>query len=230
MEGPDTHVVTRDHAQLKRDLAGGYRYHFPGGLPPTNDYNEVRNRFVRFLTRRNNITFAGASQAVKKRVVILMSLATQYTVSLGQNAIATSMARPGDNPMIFAIPVLGGPGPDLRFAKDPAGNIRLTVTQSTNAQMVIDNRDPQHPVHHHMPAGSTFKFQITITLPEENLSELAEADWTHYDRKAVNDFDGTMDDRVALIPEPCRFKGTVDFLFHLDEAQAPAQANAPAKA
>ena len=24
--------------------------------------------------------------------------------------------------------------------------------------------------------------------------------------------DGTMDDRVALIPEPCRFKGTVDFV------------------
>ncbi len=28
--------------------------------------------------------------------------------------------------------------------------------------------------------------------------------------------DGTMDDRVALISEPCRFKGTVDFVIHLD--------------
>ena len=69
---------------------------------------------------------------------------------------------------------------------------------------------------------------MTITLPADNLAELEEADWAHYDRKAVNDFDGTMDGRVALIPEPCRFKGTVDFLFHLDEAQAPA--NAPAQA
>ena len=94
--------------------------------------------------------------------------------------------------------------------------------------MVLDNRDPEHSVQHNMPAGSTYKFQITITLPEENLSELAEADWAHYDRKAVNDFDGTMDDRVALIPEPCRFKGTVDFLFHLDEAPANAPAQAPA--
>ena len=227
-KGPDAHIdVEKDHFQFKRDLIN-YRYHFPGGGEPTHDYNEVRDRFVRFLTGRRNATFAGASEAIKKRVVILMSLATQYTVSLGQNAVASSMARPGDNPLVFAIPVLGGTGTDLRFSKDPAGNIRLAVTQSTNAQMVLDNRDPQHPVHHHMPAGSTYKFQITITLPEENLSELAEADWTHYDRKAVNDFDGTMDDRVALIPEPCRFKGTVDFLFHLDEAQAPAQA--PAKA
>ena len=229
-EGPGAHVdVEKDHAQLKRDLIS-YRYHFPGGGAPTHDYNEVRDRFVQFLTGRRTATFAGASEAVKKRVTILMSLATQYTVTLGQNAVASSMARPGENPMIFAIPVFGGAGTDLRFAKDPAGNIRLTVTHSTNAQMVVDYRDLAHIAQHKMPAGSTYKFQITITLPEENLSELAEADWAHFDRKAVNDFDGPMDERVALIPEPCRFKGTVDFVLHLDEAPANAPAQAPAKA
>ncbi len=51
---------------------------------------------------------------------------------------------------------------------------------------------------------------------DDNLAELAEADWAHFDRKAVNDLDGTMDDRVALIPESCRFKGTVNFVIHLD--------------
>jgi hypothetical protein len=56
---------------------------------------------------------------------------------------------------------------------------------------------------------------------------LAEADWAHYDRKTVNDLDGTMDERVALIPESCRFKGTVDFVFHLDDPPANAQACPP---
>ena len=225
-EGPNAHVdVEKDHAQLKRDLAGGYRYHFPGGLPPTNDYNEVRNRFVRFLTRRNNITFAEASDAVKKRVAVLMTLATQYTSSLAINAVSTSMALPGGNPLTYMLLMQGGTGVDLQFAKDPEGNIRLTLTSRTNAQMLVLNHDDgNNQTQHKLPPGSTYSYKLTITLPAENLDELAEADWAHYDRKAVTNFDGPIDARVALIPPACRFKGTADLVFHLHEAPAPAPA------
>ena len=63
---------------------------------------------------------------------------------------------------------------------------------------------------------------MTITLPKENLDELAEADWAHYNREEVNNFEVPMDDRVEQIPSACRFKGTVDLVIHLHEADAHA--------
>ena len=63
---------------------------------------------------------------------------------------------------------------------------------------------------------------INETHNKETAALLAEADWAHYDREEVNNFEVPMDDRVEQIPLACRFKGTVDLVFHLHEADAHA--------
>lgn len=222
-KGPNAHLdVDQDHFQFKRDL-NSYRYHFPGDEAPSHDYNEVRDRFVRFLTSQNNATFAEASEAVKKRVGVLMSLANQYTVTLGHGAVASYLAVPGGNPMSFQ-PVANNnvAGTDMQFAKNSEGNITLTITERMDIHTLLFNKDNTKFELQKLPAGSTYAFNMTITLPKENLDELAEADWAHYDREEVNNFEVPMDDRVEQIPLACRFKGTVDLVFHLHEADAHA--------
>ena len=72
--------------------------------------------------------------------------------------------------------------------------------------------------------GSHYSYLMEIHLPKANLDELAEADWTQFNREAVQQFEGNMDGRIALIPEQYRFKGTIDLAYHFMHLEEPAQA------
>ena len=210
------------HSQFNRDLKGGYKFRFPGGAAPSNDYNTNRDRLVQFVTGNRHATFADASAAVMKRVGILMSLATQYPTSMAGDAVSSSMALPGNALSFFAVGQ-GGTNPDVSFSKDANGDIKVSLTASVNMQALIIFGENEQQEMIPVNEGSHYSYLMEIHLPKANLDELAEADWTQFNREAVQQFEGDMDGRIALIPEQYRFKGTIDLAYHM-HLEEPAQA------
>ena len=54
---------------------------------------------------------------------------------------------------------------------------------------------------------------------------VANADWTKYDREAINAYAGDVDGRIALISPEFRFNGTVNINYHM-HLNEDVQANA----
>jgi hypothetical protein len=219
-EGEGKHMdFEKVHQQFNRDLQGNYRFKFPGMQAPSKDYNANRDSLVQLVTGDRRATFAGADAAIKRRVGILMSILTQYTGELAQDAVSLAMAAPGGGMGFFAIGQ-GGRGTDFKLSRDADGNIKVEMTRQTDNQAfaIFDEKGDTTQIA--VQPGSHSEYKLSISIPRENLEELADADWTQYDRKAVHDFDGDMDGRVNLIPDQYRFKGTVTVACHFHAVES----------
>ena len=206
----------KTHSQFARDLQSHYRFNFPNVAEPSFDYKENCDRIVQFLTGKTNVTYDTADTEIKKRVGILQSLLTQYTNSMAGLALSGSMAMPNSEQSYFILGE-GGPGVDFNLSKDEDGNIKLDVSCRNKAQAFIiydDQGEAGSPIN--VKEGSYTEYKMSITLPKDNLNELAEADWTKVDRQKINGFKGSIDDRIKIIPEECRFKGTVTLACHFN--------------
>lgn len=218
-----------DHEQFKRDLKGKYRFHFPGVKGHSTDYATNRDHLLRFLTGNENATFDTATVAEKRRLGILMSMLTQYTSPVAEDAVAGATALPGADKsfMTVADATVPDTGADLTLSKDADGNIKINLTMRISVSMVIsygENNAMGDTVM--VGPGSYYACSMDINLPKDNLDALADADWSQYDYKTTNDFVGTMEARVQTIPEQYRFKGTVNLAYHLHlNEPAPHAAN-----
>jgi|GEM_PF-2834175 len=205
-------------AQFDRDLHGAYRYYFPGVKGASTDYNTNRDHLVRFVTNDKNANFATASDATKRKVGILMALLTQYTSTLSADVVSLSSAA-NNSATGFAT---GGDftaestGTDFRLSKDADGNIKIVTSHSQSVKIITtfgENNEPSAAFV--VGKDSYLSCEIEITLPQDNLETLANADWTKYDREAINTYAGDVDGRIALISPEFRFNGTVNISYHM---------------
>jgi len=204
--------------QFNRDLQGEYKFYFPGEDGPSSDYNTNRDRLVRFVTGDSNASFANASEATKRKVGILMAMLTQYTSTMATDTVSSAISLPGSGTGFTTYGAFGEdpPKPEFRLSKDAAGNIKIHAKGGQSVKMLVIIGENNQPLSmNQVKGGSRSEYEMEITLPKDNLETLANADWTKYDREAVNSYTGDEDGRVELIPPEFRFTGTVNIAYHL---------------
>ena len=147
-----------------------------------------------------------------------MALLTQYTSTLSADVVSLSSAA-NNSATGFAT---GGDftaestGTDFRLSKDADGNIKIVTSHSQSVKIITtfgENNEPSAAFV--VGKDSYLSCEIEITLPQDNLETLANADWTKYDREAINTYAGDVDGRIALISPEFRFNGTVNISYHM---------------
>ncbi len=211
------------HYQFNRDVvAGGMTVNLPGGgKVSTTNYETARDQLVQFITGDDKATYKAASANVKKQTGLLMSIVTQYAPSMVKNGFISTLQKAGHE-----YNLTGGrkeaPNPFQKpltwtLGKAEDGSIKASLTITEGVGFLFSAQGPTQ-------VDDTASYEETtldITIPADNLSTLADQDWSTFDEGAFNAAGKDSDAQLKAIPQQFRLEATVNASYNL-HFDAPA--------
>ena len=211
--GVKTEQFDQIHGQLKTDIPRGMDITIQGYADVSYDAAVVYDRLAAFVSGKQDTTFANAPADVKRKVGVLASILNQYTSSTAQEAFRMAI-KPANQQDGYQVAGHTGRGMTFALSKDENGDIQIHFTQNSTVQMVIfENLNGKPKLVQQDEQQSYADYSMDITIPADNLDQMASADWTAYDRNAINAIDD-MDERYNAIPDQYKFTGTVSVATH----------------
>ena len=205
------------HYQFNRDVvAGGMTVNLPGGgkVSSTN-YETARDQLVQFITGDDKATYKAASANVKKQTGLLMSIVTQYAPSMVKNGFISTLQKAGheynltggrkEAPNPFQKPLTW----TLGKAEDGSIKASVTITEGIGFLFTAQGQTQMDDT------ASYEETTLDITIPADNLSTLADQDWSTFDEGAFNAADNNTDARLSAIPQQFRLEATVNASYNL---------------
>jgi len=191
---------------------GGITIKLPGVKRFPRDPAKARDEFVKFITGNKKAKFATATDEVKKKTFMLMSLSYQGAMGCLMGMTGVALDAHGKNAMISG----GTMRPEDRECS-------VAFSRTKTGDIVVKSNIVFHSPILHLTDGdgvlkdlngddeSYLKQSMTLTLTDGEMTRLANTDWHQYDADAFKAVDDEADDylvkRGDLLPKDLRFQG-----------------------
>ena len=189
------------------------------------DFETARDQLVQFITGNDDQTFETATESVRKRTGLLMSVLTQFNASATTTAFQNAIARQGLTYQYTGNSQAANDKPmDYTLDKTPDGDIKITLSNSNGVGAILLSDKDGNVVTHMMDgATSCCTVNLVITIPDANFRKLAGADWAKFDFESFHAAGSNLDldAQIARIPDELRLDVTVDASLHFQLDAAP---------